>query len=443
MFDLTKNIKLNSIAEKKYKAARLGLYAVFGLGVLFTADKILFPSQTLNLFFDNLNAAKNTIVNPRLGGDKTLSKGIIPGGENFAFNANPLGNFSSVQATFQTADNQDLSGSQISVRKSYQAFFYPEGKPLGFKSGSLLTTENAEYYLVSKGMLRRFASPEIILSLGFPKSAFVLVSQDDLKYNQAGPDITSGDSYPDDTLFLIDDKFYQLLNGKLSAFVSDRAFLSQYQSVQAIAKTKDIFSTYPQTENPLGFADATLASNAGSVFILSGAKSYPVADFNTFEAMGFNWKNVKALESDELGAYEQQKQFTVNQPHPDGTIFQDENKQQYFIIDNGLKRPILSQAVLNTYPSENMIAVDQDGSSKKVSCVLQKQILPFKTYSCQMDLSEISTSKGNDYQFETSLKNTAKLKESSLAFSTPLSWKNAMNSLSKIKGNLQSNYNAN
>ncbi|EKE24921.1 MAG: hypothetical protein ACD_5C00356G0008 [uncultured bacterium] len=442
MIDLTKNIRLDKNSQKKYMLAKTTMYAGFVLGMIIVANKILFPSQTLNLFFENLNAAKNTIVNPRFTDGKIPSKGNIAKDNTLIFNANPLGNFSSVEINFHTADKQDLSNSTVWVQKSYQAFFYPIGKPLGFKNGSLLTTQEGEYYIVSNGTLRRFANTNVILTLGFPKTAFTLVTNEDLKYNQTGEDITSLNSYPNGTLFVIDEKFYQLENGKLLAFVSDRAFLSEYQSIQAISKNRDFFNDYPLSENPLGFADGTIASAGGSAFILSGGKSYPIADFNTFEVMGFSWDNVIALESDEMGAYEQQKQFTLDQPHPNGIIFSDKNTNEYFIIDNGSKRPIKSQAILKTYQFQNEIAVDSNGSLKKLSCKLNKKIFPFKTYSCEIKLEEISSIIGNDYQLEAKLISDSKLKEINLNFSTPLSWKNMMTSLSKIKGNLQSNYSA-
>lgn len=437
---LTKQIKLDPISQKKYERSRAILFATFAAGSIFVAGKILFPSQSLDLFFENINAAKNTIVNPRLSNGKVPPKGVVKKDDSFYFNANPLGNFSSININIKADNKQNWENSSVSIQKSYQSFFYPIGSPLGFKNGSLLTTEDGNYYIVSANSLRRFASTNVILDFGFPKNSFQLISNDDLKYNQVGPDISSSATYPDDTLFAVDEKFYQLKNGKLLAFVSSRAFLSQYQATAAITKNKDIFNQYPLSENPLGFADATLASAGGSAFILSQGKSFPIADFNTFQEMGFSWDNVVALESDELGAYEQQKQFTLSQPHPNGTLFVDKKENKYFIIENGQKQPILSSAILETYPVQNAIEVDEEGSLKKLSCHLEKNLFPANTYSCKIALTEISDVLGNDYQLEAKFSSDAKIKEVNLDFSTPLSFSNLMTSLSKIKGNLKNNY---
>ena len=440
MFDLTEKIRFTPPLQKKYIRARILLHFVFFLSLIYIANRVLFPSQALDLFFDNINSTKNTIVNPRADDGKIPPKGLIPNGNTFTFNANPIGNFSSVTFAFDTDKNFNAENAIVSARKSYQAFFYPIGKPLGFKSGSLLTTSDGNYYIVSNGLLRWFANTNIILEFGYPKDSFISISNENLKYNSSGPDIISSNTYPDDSLFIIDDKYYQLKNGQLLSFVSNRAYLSQYQVIQAIAKNEDFFNIYPASEMSLGFSNATLGSAGESVFILSDGKSYPIADFNTFLQMGFSWDNVIALESDELGAYEQQKQFNLNQAHPDGTLFSDKKTNTYFLIDNGEKRPILNGEILGTYPKQNIIEVDQEGSQKKLTCLLKKQFLKSNTYGCEMPLEEIANVIGNDYEIKVQFNSETKIKHVNLNFSTPIAWSNLRLSLSKIKENLKSNY---
>lgn len=440
MFDLTQQVILHPKLQKKYVWARAVLHVVFLLGILLVANRILFPSDSLDLFFDNINSTKNTIVNPRLADGKVPPKGVVGAADTFTFNANPLGNFSSATITLKTDSEQSAEGASFLARKSYQAFFYPVGQPVGFKNGSLVTTPDGNYYLISNGLLRRFANTDIILGFGFPKDSFALVDANSLRYNNPGPDITSANTYPDDSLFFIDDKYYQLKNGRLLQFVSSRAFLSQYRPIQAIAKNKDFFNSYPTSESALGFSNGTLASAGGSVFILSDGKSFPVADFNTFVEMGFSWDDVIALESDELGLYEQQKQFTHDQPHPDGTIFVDKEKNKYFMIDGGKKNPILGSEILKTYLGQKPIPVNEQSLETRLNCSLKKQILRSNTFVCTMPLDEVSGIIGNDYQFEAKFGEGAKIKQINLNFSTPLTWSNFTASLSKIKENLKNNY---
>lgn len=440
MFDLTKNIKLDEHHQKIYEFARVALYTLFIVGALLVAYKILFPSQFLTLSLVNLNSTKNTLVNPRQGNGAIPVKGKMPANNIFTFDANPLGDFSSVDLNFTIDKGFDANEVLITARKSYQSFFYPTGQPLGFKSGSLLTTPDGNYFIVSNGALRRFENPNIILEFGFPKNSFISISNEELKFNQTGPDISSSNTYPDDTLFLIEENFYQLKNNQLLPFVSNRAFLSQYQSIQAIPKNKDFFNTYPASEIAIGFADGTIASAGGSAFILSKGKSYPIADFNTFEAMGFFWDNVVALESDELGAYEQQKQFTLRQPHPDGTFFFDKESGKYFMINERKKLPALSSAVLKTYLPKGAIEANEADLEKEVSCVLKKKLFSTNKYSCQMSLERIADSLGNNYEIQAKFSKDTKINEISSNFSTPLSITNLKYSLWKIKENMRSNY---
>ncbi|EKD58944.1 MAG: hypothetical protein ACD_56C00021G0005 [uncultured bacterium] len=440
MLDLTKKIQLDPPSQKRYLRLRLLLHVFFFLALVFVANSVLFPSQSLDLFFDNINSTKNTIVNPRLPDGKIPPKGSIEANNDFTFNANPTGNFSSVNVTFKTDADSNAENILVSTRKSYQAFLYPLGQPLGFKTGSLLTTPDGNYYIVSNGLLRKFANTNIILDFGYPKNSFIPVLQDDLANNANGPEISSSNTYPDDTLFFINERFYQLKSGRLLAFVSDRAFLSQYDTAQAIPKQQSIFEIYPSSEEVLGFVDATLASAGNSVFILSKGESFPIADSNTFLEMGFSWDNVVALESDEFGSYEQQKQFDRNQKHPDGTLFHDEATGEYFMIENEKRHPIPSGVILKTYKTKNAIPVDQKGSERTLHCSLAKKFLRSNSFDCQLPISELAGVIGNDYQFETAPNSQIKIKQINLIFSTPLSWSNMKSSLSKIKENLKNNY---
>jgi hypothetical protein len=442
MFDLTKNLQLEPQARKQYNIARILLHVVFLIVVIFVADRILFPSASLVFSFANVNSLKNTLVSPRASSAPgTLAKSSVAFGDKLLFNANPLGNFSDVSITFTADKNSgNLNGSQVTLRKSYQAFFYPTGDPVGFRNGTLLTTDDGKYYIASNGTLRKFSNTDIILQLGYSKSSFKQVSQNDLQYNKSGSDITDTNTYPDDTFFAIGDTYYQLKNQQLFPFVSVRAFLSQFDAIQAIIKNSDFLGRYPVSETPLGFADGTLGSSDISVFILSEGKSYPIVNADTFVQMGFDWNDVVAMDPEELGLYDRQKQFTHDQPHPDGTLFVDQKTKQYFVIQDGQKHPIGSAAVAETYSKQNPVVADIEESQQSVSCQLKKNFLSSGTYTCNVPLDSIGTFVGNDYEVSTAFANDAKISSIDTTFFTPLSWQNLRSSLSRIKESLRNNY---
>lgn len=442
MFDLTKNIKLGSKERRKYAVARLILYLAFLAGVFFVADKILLPSSSLDFSFKiEAGSEKNTIVYPRTNSSNPLKDGSVLPGDDIVFNANPVGSFSDAIVTFiADKDLRDVQNASVKLRKSYTAFFFPDGEPMGFRNGTLLSTSNNAYYIVSDGKLRKFSNADIASGLGYSKNSFLQVSSEDLIYNEPGKDITETNAYPDGSLFLVEDRYYRMEKQELLPFVSAQAFLSQYDSGQAIAKDRDFLSKYVVSENILGFADGTLGSFGISAFILSSNKSYPITNAETFVLMGFNWEDIVTLDSEELGLYDKQKVFTRSYPHPDGTLFLDQKIGKYFVIENGKKRPIESKAVEKTYSKQKPILADLEMSKKEVSCTLKKSFFNSRKYSCTAPLEEIESFIGNDYQIDATFANNVKIDEINVTFFRSLSWQNIRSSLSNIKLNIINNY---
>ena len=441
MFDLTKEIQLEPQLRKRYIAARIFLYAIFLVIVFFTLYRILFPSISLIFSFSNINSPKNTLNLSRatLQSD-TLTKGSVFANDVLGFAAHPYGNFSHIIIELTTNKNSKITkDTSITVRKSYEAFFYPTGDPIGFGDGTLLAA-NDTFYIVSNGVLRKFSNTSIAMQLGYSKDSFMQVSQDDLKYNKAGSDIADATAYPDGTLFSVGDTYYQLKDQQLTPFVSTNAFLSQFDANQAIIKNTDFLNQYKLSETSFGFANGTLASLAPSVFILSEGKSYPISNADTFIRKGFNWNNVIQIDSSELGIYEKQKQFTYSQPHPDGTLFLDQKTNKYFAIQDGEKHPIESAAVAKTYSKQKPVIVDSQESAVGASCQLKKKFLSSTTYTCDILLNSFNNLIGNDFQIDAKFADNAKISSINTTFSTSLSWENFILALSKIKGGLITNY---
>lgn len=442
MLDLTKEIQLEGNLRKKYTAARVFLHIVFLAIVLFTLDQIFFPSLSFVFDFSNANSPKNNLnLSPATSQSNTLSKGSATVNDILAFDANPYGIFSDATINLTTNSNsKNMENSSITIRKSYEAFFYPTGSPIGFKDGTLLTMADGSYYIVSDSAVRKFSNTDIILQLGYSKNSFVQISKDDLKYNKTGNDITDANDYPDDTFFAIGDTYYELRNRQLFPFVSIQAFLSQFDANQAIIKNDDFFNKYKVAETSLGFADGTLVSLAPSVFILSEGKSYPVSNAETFVRMGFDWNSVIPINSEELGIYEKQKQFTYNQPHPDGTLFLDQETNKYFVIDNGEKHLIESAAIAKTYSKQKPVLANLKESEIGVSCQLKKAWLSSNAYTCIIPLHSLNNLRGNDFRIDAKFTDNTKVANINTTFSTSLTWTNLILALSKIKGNLITNY---
>ena len=156
--------------------------------------------------------------------------------------------------------------------------------------------------------------------------------------------------------------------------------------------------------------------------------------------MGFGWKDVLPLTPAEINAYQRQKQFTVNQPHPDGTIFHDQKENSYFMIDAGFKRPLQNQAVLKMRLKVSPVLIDTQSLEQQATCSLTKETLTFHTFTCQLNLDAINVFAGNDYQFDAEFGSEIKLASTNVIFYTQFSRANILTSLSLIKNRLQNNY---
>ncbi len=440
MINLTHKMTLQKKWKRIYIVSRIFLYLFFLLAALFVGYQILFPEISLDYSFGNANSLKNTLVSMRTTTQNPAKNGSIKASDILSFNANPIGNFKDAKLSFVLSnDSKTPEKATVKARKSYSAFFYPEGAPLGFANGSLLSI-NGTYYIISGGKTRQFVSGAALDQLGYSRTSFLRVSQEDLKLNPPGDNILNATSYPDDTLIVVGNQYYQFENQQLIPFINDKAFLSRYDSTQAIPKNEDFLSGRSVSENFIGFVDGTLASSDQSVFILSQGNSYPIADAATFVAMGFDWNNVLPLTPAEINVYKRQKQFTVDQPHPIGTIFYDKNKNKYFMISDGLKHPIENEAVAKTYTKVSPVLIDSQSITKNVSCKLETAPLTFHTIACQFNLNDIYGFPGNDYQFDVTFGNDVKVVSTNVTFYTQLTQSNTLTSLSIIKNRLQNNY---
>lgn len=327
MFNLTKEIKLSPEWQKRYSVLRFFVYFLFLATAAYFSYKVLFPSLPFYFFFETPNATKNTIIEPRIPKNVTLKKGVITGGKLVFDTAlsSFKGEFSQVKVNFILKKNSpEIAGGTISIRKSYRAFFYPEGDPI---------TTPAED------------------SSKFPSGS--------------------------------------LLSNGISAYVTDKDTI------------------------------------------------FPINNTITFTSMGFDWADVTPASSDEIGAYAKEKLFTIASPHPDGTIFVTQDKSRYFIVQDGKKRELVGQMVINSYLKRNPILVDEKSLETQSQCDLKKNFnMLNRSYSCIVPLDNLRALPGNDYQYEINFGDNIEVKEADATFGKILNWNNLISSLSNIKNRI-------
>lgn len=174
----------------------------------------------------------------------------------------------------------------------------------------------------------------------------------------------------------------------------------------------------------------SLVSIDDSVFIIGNRQKTPIDSTVTFESLGYNWDNLSTNTTD-LSLYEKQKLADINAAHPTGTILKTTGSNYYYFIENSTKRKIVNPTVGNI---KNAIAVDEKSLTKNDSCILEKNKLFNKKYSCSVPLSQLVSLIGKDYRFAiTDLPADVKIKKIDVEFTKSLTKENFQFFLSELK----------
>lgn len=388
MFDLTQEITLNDTDKQLYKKFQLFLYLTAFFLALYLSYLIIFPHKYFSFSFLDPTSNQNSIASP----ESTEKNGLL-------FDTNITGDYSNALVTINlNGSSKKPAATTIALRKSYQSFLYAQGLPIGWRTGSLLKN-NGNYYLVSDSKMRKFSSRTIPFALGYTEESFQAVSPEDLIYNQQDTDIVASDSYPNSTLFRIENNYYILNDQKLQKFVSDQAYLSKYDPREALTKDSGFLGQYPTSDDLAGFTDGTLVANGDSVFIISDGNLLPVDNVQTFESKGYAWGDVLNVGEDEIAIYQKAKLFNIKSPHPDGTVFKTSENATYYLIENNEKHLLPSAAIAASWLKKEPILASQKALEIYAHCNLKKNLFSTSSYSCKIPLNIFSDLVGFTYEF--------------------------------------------
>lgn len=440
MFDFTREIALGARDYSIYRRFQLAVYLIAIILAVYLSYLVIFPSAPFTFSFLNPTSSKNSVITPRDISNNSLVSGKVAAGQKLIFDNALVGNYSKIQVDLTLGSKTSLpSQASLAVQKSYPAFLYPQGNPIGFKDGTLIKNNN-DYYLVSDGKLRKFAGDSILSSLGWKSENFILVDSEDLKYNDLGDSISDIFSYPDDAIFQINGDYYILINQQLAKFSSTKAFLSQYDTSQAIAKDQDFIKNYTVAADPIGYADGTLISSGISAFIVSSGKILPINEVSTFAADGYNWNDVIPASADEIALYQRDKLFTLSSPHPDGTIMLTADDGKYYMIKDGQKHLLPSAVIAKSWLKEHPVIVSSKSLQIQESCQLKNNFWNSHVYSCVIPLESFQNLIGSNYEFSFSDPESLKIDSISTTFKKSVSWTSFRATLSQLISRVRSNY---
>lgn len=125
----SKKIQLSPVWQKRYRITKIFVYVSFFLCLLFAIYLILFPSANFVFSFKNPDSSKNTVVEPRSEKGELIKNGKVKNGEKLIFDTNPIGDFSEAEINITLKNKlSDSEEGEVSVRRSFRSFFYPEGE---------------------------------------------------------------------------------------------------------------------------------------------------------------------------------------------------------------------------------------------------------------------------------------------------------------------------
>jgi hypothetical protein len=470
MFDFTDRLNLDDIQYKSYRRFQILLYFCAFLSSLYFAYLILFPSAYFSFLFSNPNSLQNTIINPRFQNGQFPDHGNVEAGGKIIFDTALVGNYQKALMEI-TLDKKSPSPKNLKseAQKSYQAYFYPKGKIMEYKNGTLLVMKD-EYYIFANGKLRFFSgeesdvnfaedidenldvgatleksssdnpSEDLIKKFGYQKGAFINVTAEDIADIDEDDEITNTTSYPEYTLFKIDDSYFQLIGGKLKKFLSQSAFSSQYQENMAISKSSDFLKSYATDENMIGFSDGTLVSYGISAYIVSSGKLLPINNTITFSAMGYDWNDVKKASADEISFYEKDKLFTLSSPHPNGTVLISEDGLKRYLVENGVKRLFSNETVAKSWITSHPIKVSEKSLQTFEKCNFSKKTLSLRTYSCEIPLDNFQELIGKDFEYYLISDQNIKIEKINLIYEKEFSFENLRFTLKDLLNKILTNY---
>lgn len=218
-------------------------------------------------------------------------------------------------------------------------------------------------------------------------------------------------------------------SGKVSVKKSYRSFF--YPEGEEIFGNFEAEGLNPQ--------DGKLVSDAQAVYLLNKGKKFPFDNPITFESLGFSWKDVTPIDSEEIQKYEKENLLNINDAHPDGVVLKEEESGDLFYIKNGEKRKITGENLKELYSKNGVILAGKE-SNKEQSCILENNASFPNIQYCQIEIESISQNIGKDYNFHLSGENFSDIEEIRVTFKKSISVKNLKSSLAKLFGKISGRY---
>lgn len=172
---------------------------------------------------------------------------------------------------------------------------YPIGEPIRFPQYSLIRTPDGKIYLLVDNTKRRFANPEAFRKMGFNPEEVIAAGADELIGYADGEPITTTSLYP--TGALLQDKktggVYWVNNGLKSPLWDGILLKTKFKGRTIIKTTATELAAYTTT-TPVTLTDGDLVRTTTSpaVYVIENGLKRPIISAETFQKLGYKWTNI-------------------------------------------------------------------------------------------------------------------------------------------------------
>ncbi|MDD2647107.1 MAG: hypothetical protein PHV78_03540 [Patescibacteria group bacterium] len=170
---------------------------------------------------------------------------------------------------------------------------YEVGEPMSFSNYSLLKASGGEVFLLVDGYRRKIASDALLKEIGFLPQEIIPVEQTDLLQYPEGKTIAT--PYPSGAI--LQDKgtnlIYYIQENLKYPIIDEVILYNNFPYDQIIDSNTEELANFITTE-PLRLRDGTLVKNSYSpaIYVIAQGKKMPIANMETFDALGYNLNNV-------------------------------------------------------------------------------------------------------------------------------------------------------
>lgn len=155
---------------------------------------------------------------------------------------------------------------------------------------------------------------------------------------------------------------YLFENGLKRLFPNGDIFESHGFHWQQIVQFPDKFINRIPTGPPLTFRDGTLLKGSGqTVYVIEHGKKRAIVSETVFAGLGYQWQQVVNVADAVLQQVVGGEEVATKSIHPDGSLLKTQLLETVFLLEDGQKRPFLSEKVFLSwnYKWHQVIMVDE------------------------------------------------------------------------------------